>query len=290
MKSMTGYGKAQEQTFLGLITVELVSVNHRNLDIRLKLPESCRVLEIDLRGLVKKTLRRGHLDGFVKIERDEAAVEEISLNLPMATAYFNEITKLHEALNLDAPVDISWILGKPDVWQSPPAPETEQLRTALLPVFEEALRALNRSREQEGAALKRFFENKLREIESVLKEIEAFMPRLPHLVKESLSKKLAELQQDPSLNPDRLAQEVAYLAQRADIAEEVSRFGSHLKAFREKIAAPEVSGRELDFTVQEMNREVNTMGSKSVAYDLSARVIRLKELLNQIREQVQNVE
>ena len=291
MKSMTGYGRARENTSLGGVTVELTSVNHRNLDIRLRLPDLCRPLEIELRETIKKTLRRGHVEGFVKIDRDETAVPiDIKINIPAATAYYNEIKKLQAALGIDAVPDLSWILGKPEVWQSPETPETDALRAAVLPVFKEALEQLAQSRSREGDALQAFFTEKLDEIAPVLEQIEAFMPRLPHLVKESLIKRLEELQQDPSLNPDRLAQEVAYLAQRADIAEEVSRFASHCRAFRNMISQSGVSGRELDFTLQEMNREVNTMGSKSVSYDLSARVIRLKEILNQLREQTQNVE
>ena len=291
MRSMTGYGRARENTSLGIVTVELTSVNHRNLDIRLRLPELCRFLEIELREAMKNSLKRGHVEGTIKIERDETSMlPDIALNIPVAVAYYNEIQKLHETIGIDSPSEISWILDKPEVWQTPETPETGEIREAVLPVFEEALTSLARSREQEGETLKAFFLGKLSEIDPILKEIETFMPELPHLVKKSLTKKLEELQQDPSLNPERLAQEVAYLAQRADITEEFSRLSSHVKAFREKILKQTASGRELDFTLQEMNREVNTMGSKSVSYDLSSHVIQLKEILNQIREQVQNVE
>jgi len=291
MRSMTGYGRARKNTPLGIVTAELTSVNHRNLDIRLRLPDVCRPLEIDLREAMKTSLRRGHVEGTIRIERDETSTPtDIALNIPVAVAYYNEIQRLHEALGIDIQPDVSWILGKPEVWQTPEMPETEDIRAAILPVFEEALTLLVRSREQEGETLKTFFLGKLDEINPILKEIEAFTPELPRLVKESLTKKLEELNQDPSLNPDHLAQEIAYLAQRADITEEFSRLSSHVKALREKILGQAVSGRELDFTLQEMNREVNTMGSKSVSYDLSAHVIHLKEILNQLREQVQNVE
>jgi len=291
MRSMTGYGRARENTSLGIVTVELTSVNHRNLDIRLRFPDVCRPLEIEFREIMKNSLRRGHVEGTIKIERDETSTPPgIALNIPVAITYFNEIKKLHETLGIDSPPEISWILDKPEVWQSPETPETGEVRTAILPIFEEALSELVHSRKQEGKTLNSFFIEKLKEIDPILKKIEAFMPTLPHLVKESLTEKLKELKQDPTLNPDRLAQEIAYLAQRADITEEFSRLSSHVKAFREKILKQTASGRELDFILQEMNREVNTMGSKSVSYDLSSHVIQLKEILNQIREQVQNVE
>ncbi len=291
MRSMTGYGRAEENTPLGTVKVELFSVNHRNLDLRLRLPDTCRPLEIELREAVKKALRRGHVEGTLRIDADAStAARDIALNVAAATAYYNEAQKLRDVLGLDALPGIDWILEKPEVWQPPESPETGEIRAAVLPVFEAALGRLAASREREGASLAAFFEEKLNEIAPIIKEVEAFMPQLPHLVRDSLVKRLEELAQDPSLNPDRLAQEVAYLAQRADITEEVSRFGAHLVAFREKIHRADVSGRELDFTLQEMNREVNTMGSKSVAYALSNHVIRLKEILNQLREQVQNVE
>ncbi|RTZ91465.1 MAG: YicC family protein [Deltaproteobacteria bacterium] len=291
MKSMTGYGRAQANTPLGIITAEITSVNHRNLDIRLRLPDLCRFLEIELRVACKDTLRRGHVEGNIKIERDEGAIaRDISLNLTVARAYYEEVRKFQESVGLDREPDPSWIFQNPEVWQTPEAPGNDDIRAAILPVFREALRNLVMAREAEGRKLTAFFEEKLKEIDPILKEIDSFMPDLPRLVRESLIKRLEELKMDPALNPDRLAQEAAYLAQRADITEEVSRLASHLKAFREKILGEKVSGRELDFTIQEMNREVNTMGSKSVSYDLSSHVIRLKEILNQLREQVQNVE
>jgi uncharacterized protein (TIGR00255 family) len=291
MKSMTGYGRAQDNTPIGIITVELTSVNHRNLDIRLRLPEMCRSLDIALRRLLKNHLRRGHVEGSVKIERDEAASSrDIVLNMPIATAYYNEAKRFYESTGIDTNQDFSWIFLKPEVWQVPETLAADAIQSAIFPVFENALSQLVSSREQEGEALKSFFMEKIGEINPIMEEIETFMPTLPLLVKESLIKKLQELKQDPSLNPDRLAQEIAYLAQRADITEEASRLHAHLKTIKGKIRKKTINGRELDFTIQEMNREVNTMGSKSVSYELSSKVVRLKEILNQLREQAQNVE
>jgi len=291
MRSMTGYGKAQNNTSIGIITVELTSVNHKNLDIRLRLPEFCRFLEIEIRKLLKETLRRGHVEGFLKIERDEAAIPQgITLNLPVAKAYYKEAERFYQALGIQDSIETSWILNNPDVWQTPDVPETDEIRTAVVPVIREAINHLVKTRETEGGTLSIFFEQKLKEIRVVLKKIEILKNEVPALAREALTQKLKELNVDPSVNPDRLAQEVAYMAQRADIAEEVTRLASHVEAFKTRIHVPGTSGKELDFTIQEMNREVNTIGSKSISYGLSSLVIQLKEIINQMREQVQNVE
>ncbi len=291
MKSMTGFGKSQKNTPIGIVSAELITVNHRNLDIRLKLPESCHFLEIALRAEIKAFLKRGHVEGTIKINPDDTRLSpEIILNQTAAKAFYKEAEDFCETLGLRVPEDISWILSKPEVWQPPELPESETIKSAILPVFKEALKKLQNSRETEGAELKRFFEQKLEEIDLILREIDQLKSTLPHLAREALEKRLRELSFDPSINADRLAQEITYLAQRSDITEEFSRLVSHLSAFRNKLQRDDVKGRALDFIIQEMNREVNTMGSKSISYELSSLTIQLKEILNQMREQVQNVE
>ncbi len=291
MKSMTGYGKYREITSVGTVTVELISVNHRNLDIRLRLPEACHFLEIPFRSLLKKRLRRGHVDGFVKIEKEaDALSHDIHLNEPVARAYLQEAKRFLESESSLSSSDFSWIFTRSDVWKPPEIPEDSDMDKAITPVFQKALELLVHSRAEEGKKLKAFFEERVAEMVPILKDIDVIKAALPRLAKENLVKRLEELSLDPHINPDRLAQEVTYLAQRSDIAEEVSRLHAHLDVLTQKIQAPDVNGRELDFLLQEMNREVNTMGSKSITHELTNRVLRLKEILNQIREQVQNVE
>jgi len=165
MKSMTGYGRAQDNTSIGTVTVELTSVNHRNLDVRLRLPDICRFFEIELRQLLKNHLRRGHVEGSIKIERDETAFShDIVLNLPITTAYYNEAKRFYDTIGIALSPDFSWIFSRPEVWQVSETPETETIQSALLPVFEKALSQLVHSREQEGGTLKSFFMEKIREL------------------------------------------------------------------------------------------------------------------------------
>ena len=291
MKSMTGYGKAQAPTSIGNVTVELTSVNHRNLDIRLKLPEICRFIEIEARKALKSRVRRGYVEGIVRIEKDPVATSgNPRLNLHVAQTYFEEAKRFYQSLCISEPPEPTWILNRPDVWEATEDLEDNKIKEAVLPVFREALGYLIRSREEEGRALLTFFEQKLNGMMPLLNRLETLKSNVPQLAREALLKRLKELDLDPVLSSDRLAQEVLYTAQRADIAEEVSRLSSHVASFKTKLREEMVSGRELDFIVQEMNREVNTIGSKSISYDISTLTIQLKGTINQMREQIQNVE
>ena len=291
IRSMTGYGKAEGSLEIGRVTIELMSVNHRNLDIRLRLPDPVRFLEIDLRGILKSELKRGHIEGGIKITADPSApFGSPHLNRPIARLYFEEAKRFYRLLDIQGIPDPSWILSKPDVWESAESLENDRIRKPFLSVFSNAVRHLVHSREAEGSSLMAFLERKLHETIPLLERVQALKDQVPRIAQESLEKRLRELRLDPSLNPDRLSQEVIYLAQRADISEEVSRLNAHITTFGKKLREQEVTGRELDFIVQEMNREVNTMGSKSISYELSSLTIQLKKIINQIREQVQNVE
>jgi len=291
IRSMTGYGKAEGTTALGWVTVELSSVNHRNLDIRLKLPELIRFLDIEFRGIMKSKLKRGHIDGSIKVTADPSSPLSMPrLNLTLARFFFEEIQRFYRVMEIPGSPDPSWILNKPEVWETVEPEAVEAARTDLLKLFTEAIHRLEHSRATEGNTLQAFLERKLHEMDPLIKRVEAMKHEVPHLARESIEKKLQDLKLDPTANPDRVAQEVVYLAQRADIAEETARLSAHVEAFSRKLAAPETSGRELDFIIQEMNREVNTMGSKSISYELSSLIIHLKKIINQMREQVQNVE
>ncbi len=291
IKSMTGYGKAEGSTALGWVTVELTSVNHRNLDVRLKLPELIRFLDIEFRGLLKAKLKRGHIEGSIKITVDPSSPLGMPrLNLAIARSFYEEVRGFYNATNLTGSPDPSWIFGKPEVWETAEPEAVEKARDDFLALFTEAIDRLERSRESEGSTLQTFLERKLHEMAPLIKGMETLKNEVPRLARDSLEKRLRDLDLDPAVNPDRLAQEVVYLAQRADIAEEVARLSAHVNTFGQKLTAPETSGRELDFIIQEMNREVNTMGSKSISYELSSLTIQLKKIINQMREQVQNAE
>ena len=292
MKSMTGYGKTQDNTSAGVVSVEMISVNHRNLDLRLRIPDAFRFVEIDIRNLIKAKLRRGHVEVAVRVEPDpESASGNIAINLPAALAYHREAAKFYHAVGnaKEAPVP-SWIFGMKDVWNTPDPADSHTIKEALLFLSERALTALIATRASEGATLEAFFEQKTRGLLPIVEGITGLKDEIPAQARAALEARIRDLGADSTVSPDRLAQEITLLVQRADITEEVSRLGAHIKNFLEKIHQPDIGGKELDFILQEMNRETNTMGSKSASYQLSALMIQLKETISQLREQVQNVE
>jgi uncharacterized protein (TIGR00255 family) len=291
---MTGYGEARDNTPAGVVSVEMISVNHKNLDLRLRLPNAFRFIEIDIRNLLKEKLRRGHVEVAVKVETDpdpESAAKNITLNLSTALAYHREAVKLYKALKISNKTPVSdWIFKMENVWSIPEPINRETIKKTLLFLTSKALTALVTARESEGATLEVFLKKKTRALLPIMEKITRLKSEIPAQTRASLETRLKKLNIDNTVSPDRLAQEIALLVQRADITEEVSRLGAHINRFLEKIHQPDTGGKELDFIIQEMNREANTISSKSTSYNLSTLVIQLKETINQLREQVQNVE
>jgi len=292
MKSMTGYGKAQDNTPAGIVSVEMISVNHRNLDLRLRLPDAFRFAEIDIRNFLKKKLRRGHVEVAVRVESNsESTAKNITINLPAALTYYQEAAKFYQAVeNVKKPPVSDWIFNMKDVWNTPDPIDNPAIKETLLFLSEQALTALMASRASEGTTLERFFEQKTRILLPVMDGITRLKDEIPVQARTDLENRIRNFGANSTVSPDRLAQEITLLVQRADITEEVSRLGAHINSFLEKIHHPDTGGKELDFILQEMNRETNTMGSKSASYQLSTLIIQLKEIIGQLREQVQNVE
>jgi len=292
MKSMTGYGKAQDNTPAGIVGVEIFSVNHRNLDLRLRLPDAFRFIEIDIRNLLKKKLRRGHIEVTVRIESNsESTAKNITINLPAALAYYHEATKFYHAVeNMQTIPAVDWIFSMKDIWSTPDPVDPHAIKETLLLLSNRALGALILSRESEGTALETFFDQKIEAMRPIMDKITRLKDKIPVQARADLKTRIRNFGADGMISPDRLAQEITLLVQRADITEEVSRLSAHINSFLEKIHQPETGGKELDFILQEMNRETNTMGAKSASYQLSTLIIQLKEVISQLREQVQNVE
>jgi uncharacterized protein (TIGR00255 family) len=291
IQSMTGYGKGEAQVDNVALAVEIRSVNHRYADITVKLPRTLLALENEIRRQVGQVLRRGKIDVFVTFgQAEETAVVPV-LNRPLALAYGELFTSLRNELGLSGGVSLEMIVSQRDVIQLREAESSvDAVQGCLMTALERALDQLAAMRRVEGEATAGDLRERLDLLETLLGAVEQRAPLIPQEWQGKLMERLTRLQQSLEWDPQRVAQEVAVYADRCDISEELVRFRSHLGQFRAMFADPEPVGRRMDFLVQELNREVNTMGSKSNDAELTRVVVTMKAELEKVREQVQNVE
>ena len=291
IKSMTGYGKGEAPFGGGRIIVELRSVNHRYGEISVKLPRALMPFENEIKKRVAERLNRGKIDVFIQMEGANAAGVPTA-NLPLARSYYRAFSAIREALGLADEVGLALVAAQRDVITVAAEAEAsiEEIPLELLAALEEGLTRVDEMRSFEGASLLADF-NKRREILQEL--IGRVTQRAPSVVAEyaaRLKERVMVLTADSGLPEDRIALEVALLADKCDITEELVRLESHLRQFDETLGRGEPVGRKLDFLLQEINREVNTVGSKANDAEIAACVVELKGELEKIREQVQNIE
>lgn len=291
IKSMTGYGKGQSSAEGLSLTVEIKSVNHRYVDITVKSPRSLLFLENEIKKRVTERLRRGKIDVFINQDVLTTSLQVPVVNHSLAAAYAKVFEELRSSYGLDGGIPLGLLAGQKDVLVVREGELDEALvRGCLDTALQRALDAIEGMRAAEGAATLVDMENRLAVAQGLLAEIEQRAPAVPLEWQAKLAERLARLNGDVAADPQRLAQELAVFADRCDISEEIVRFRSHLQQLRQLFLQEEAVGRQLDFLVQELNREVNTMGSKSNDADLTRLVVGLKAELEKVREQVQNVE
>lgn len=290
IKSMTGYGRGQAQVDGLSFTVEIRAVNHRYGDVSIKAPRLLLPLESRIKKQVSTVLKRGKIDVFVTQEATDKIAAHPVVNRPLAEAYMQVFRQLIADYDLQGDVSPSLLTAQKDVLILEEADIEEQdLEVCLAAALDKALKALLSMREKEGQATLRDIVVRLDLLEGVLSAIAARAPQVPLEWQLKLQDRLARYGEDMD-DPQRVAQEIAVFADRCDISEEVIRFRSHLEQFRGLVDAAEPVGRQMDFLVQELNREANTMGSKSNDAELTRNVVTLKSELEKVREQVQNIE
>ena len=291
INSMTGYGKGEARQDDITVTVEIKTVNHRYADISVKLPRTFLSLENGVRKQVAAVVGRGKVDVYVNYELASEAQAVPKLNNELAEAYHKLFVGLAGKLNLQDRISIDHIINQRDVVQVEEAEIDEAtLETCLRSATAGALESLLAMRTAEGEETRKDIEDRLNVTETILAQIEQRAPQVPAEWQERLTERLERLQQNVEWDPQRVAQEIAVFTDRCDISEEITRFKSHLVQFRGMLDDSEPVGRRMDFLVQELNREVNTMGSKSNDAELTTAVVTLKSELEKIREQVQNIE
>src|SRR3989339_638977 len=292
IKSMTAFSQASHT--VGTITADITlrSYNSKYLDMACHCPESCQALEEEIKKIIAKTHDRGRIEIKLSIRDEAKDLEQFDVDLPKALSYYQALKKIKEDLNLSSDITLDQLLAARNIIvPSRKEADMESLRQAVAPCVETACAALDLMRRQEGKNLHADLTSRMDDIEKKVKEIETEAKGIPLVYKQRLMERIALLTADAEgLDPVRISQEAAILADKSDVSEEITRLLSHIKQFRGILESGEPGGRKLNFLIQEFNREFNTIGSKAGNASLSHKVVDLKSELEKIREQVQNIE
>ncbi len=289
---MTGFGQAKIETEEFIISVEIKSVNHRFISFSLKLPWNSLELEKRLEDLLSKKIKRGRINCLITYENvKRASIDTIDLDLDLAKAYYESYQKLGEFLDISDKDLLQHISTFPGIIRLRDKKEIdEELKSAIEKVFIEALSYLVKERKREGEALAKGILSLVDQFEETLRKIESKKDIFLLEYKEKLKKRIEKLTDAFSTDSERLEEEIAIYSEKSDITEEILRLFVHLNHLRDLLVEDLPVGRRLDFLIQEMNREVNTIGSKSPNSEISHMVVDMKSSLEKIREQIQNLE
>lgn len=291
VKSMTGYGRAVETVNGREFTVEVRSVNNRYLDCTVKLPRGLSFGEDAVKQAVKATISRGKVDVFVSVRSEGAQDTAVSLNKPMVEGYLAALKQLQADYGVTGEITVSMLSGLPDVFLlDKPQVDEQQLLADFLSVAEKALASFNAMRTTEGAALAEDLRSRGETILSLVSQVEAGSPQTVADYRARLEAKLQEVLANTSIDESRILTEAAIFADKVAVDEETVRLRSHLSQMNTMLASGGPIGRKLDFLLQEMNREANTIGSKCQNSDIAHVVVDLKSEIEKIREQIQNIE
>ena len=285
--SMTGFARRETSGSWGTLVCELRSVNHRFLEASFRLPDELRAAEGELRTRLARQLRRGKVDCSVQFRRLQGAAGELEVDSAALARLVAAVEVVTRSLREPASVNALEVLRWPGVLREDTA-SGEQLLAVVYAVFEATLEDLVAARAREGARLRELLEQRCAGLEALVAAVRARLPEVQARVRARLDERLAELK--AAVDQDRLEQELALLLQRLDVDEELDRLTAHVGEIRRVIAGNEPAGRRLDFLMQELNREANTLSSKSQDLETTRAAVDMKVLIEQMREQVQNVE
>lgn len=290
MNSMTGYGKGIAERDGRKVTIEFKSVNHRFLDILFKLPRNFQFVEDALRKLIGERITRGHVEVYLSYEDNRENKTTISINEELAKAYLDARTTLVK-MGYDDNLGVAELLKIPDIVKQTATEDDEEIiRTLVVEAGELALDGLIDMRRTEGKKLIEDLKNKLTVIESEVQAIATRAPLVASAYREKLIARVSEALQGSEIDEQRIAQEVTFFIDKSNIDEELTRLRGHIAHYAEIMAVDEPIGKKLDFLTQETNREVNTIGSKSNDAIITKSVLFLKNQVEMVREQVQNLE
>ncbi len=290
MNSMTGFGKCELEVDGRKLRVEMKSVNNRFLDMNIRQPRFMMQYEDAVRQFVKSHLSRGRVDIFINYSCIREDAKGLTVDLGLAAAYVNAARQIAEATGVADDLSVSHILRLPDVVSCEEDEDEQAVKALLLRCLEGAVAELKNARAREGAQLKADILERLDMLAGFAQSISLKEDTVVSEYRQKLTERLAELLGGAAIDEQRLAQEVAIYADRANITEEIVRIKSHVKQFKNLAVQAGAQGRNMDFIVQELNREFNTIGSKSQDADIMKTVIAAKGEIEKIREQIQNIE
>lgn len=290
IKSMTGYGKANLSKNERKYQVEIKSVNHRYLDISVKIPRILSYLEEEVKKEIASKVKRGKIDVFITFENNSAEGKEIKINTEIAKIYIDELKELAKQEGILANIEVTEISKFPDVLSIQNNQEDETIKHELLETVCQATEKLVQMRETEGGKMAEDLLTRIKAIQKKVKEISSLSTGLIEEYVVKLEGRIKEILKNQEIDEARLAQEVVIYADKCSIEEEVTRLESHISQFEKFLNSEEAIGKKLDFIIQEMNRETNTIGSKANNLEITNGVIDIKTEIENIREQVQNIE
>ena len=291
VKSMTGYGRARETLNGRDITVEVRSVNNRYLDCTVKVPRTYIFVEDAVKARVQKAVSRGKVDVFITIDATAADETVVAVNEPLARGYYDALTKLKDMFSLEGELSAAVLAKFPDVLTVTKAEEDlESVSGDICAVLDEALNAYNAMRTVEGGKLSEDIAGRAATIETVVGKVEERSPRTVAAYREKLTARMQEVLQSTAIDESRILTEAAIFADKIAVDEETVRLRSHIAQLRTMLESDQPIGRKLDFLIQEVNRECNTIGSKCNDLTIAQDVVNMKAEVEKIREQVQNIE
>ena len=291
LKSMTGFGRADGETSIGKLAVEARSVNHRYSDINIKLPKRLSLFENRIKEIVRSQVSRGRID--VTLRLDSLGEEKVQLNvdLDLAQQYYRVLDELKEKLHLKDEITLGLLAGSKDlITTKEESVDIEPYWQEVLPILNQSLQSMDDMKRLEGETLAKDLQQRLEFIGKQLRMIKQQFPSRLKTTLTRLHERLRSLLEGTEVDPSRFQQEIAFLAERTDITEEIVRAESHLAQFGTLLEGNEPSGRKMDFLLQEIHREMNTISAKANDAEISQRVVEIKAELEKIREQVQNIE
>jgi len=290
IKSMTGYGKSSLSINSREYQVEIKTVNHKYIDVNIKMPRIISYLEEDIRKLVVSKIKRGKVDIQISFENYSKDGNEVKINTELAQIYIQSLRELAEAENLSSNIEVTEITKLPDVLTIKSNLDENETKEELLQVVNEAIDKLIQMRKIEGEKISKDILDKIARIEQKNEEIFSLSTGLIEEYVVKLEARVKELLKTEELDKSRLMQEVVIYADKCSVEEEVTRLRSHIYQLRYLINSEEPIGKKMDFLIQEMNRETNTIGSKANNLEITNTVVDIKTILEDIREQIQNIE
>ena len=290
IKSMTGYGKGNLSKNSRNYQIEIKSVNHRYLDISVKMPRALSYLEEKIKQDISSKIKRGKIDVFVTFENNSAEGKEIKINTEIAEIYINELKKLAEDQNINSNIEVTEISKFPDVLNIQTKQDDEEIEKEVLETTDIAINKLIEMRHIEGNKIAEDFIVRIDDIKEKIEKISSLSTGLIEEYVVKLESRIKEILVNQEVDQARLVQEVVIYADKCSVEEEITRLKSHISQFQKLLNSNEAIGKKLDFIIQEMNRETNTIGSKANNLDITNAVIDIKTQIENVREQVQNIE